>query len=150
MVCLGLLALGVFLLGAVSGWLVNDQYEKSHSVAQSESESTASTSPVASMPDVRGLAENRAGTVLSDAGLGSVSVDRVEQPFTGRAGVVIDQRPAPGASNPQAVQLSVSVPAVMPDVLGTRFSGVRDQLVQLGAAVSVRYRCDRQPDGVVL
>lgn len=89
------------------------------------------------MPSLLGLNRDVAQTVLADAGLGAAKVTFVDAPAAGPVGMVITQKPAAGTASVDQIELTVSVPAPMPEVVGRPMQDVRSQLEQLGAVVEV-------------
>ncbi len=103
------------------------------------------------MPSVLGLDRDVAHTVLDDAGLAGVRADVVERPAAGPVAMVLAQRPSPGTDPVTSIELTVSTPAAMPDLLGKTVSEGRAQLEQLGAVVEIAPRFDPTvPKGQIL
>jgi hypothetical protein len=91
-----------------------------------------------SMPDLRGMAQQDALEVLGDVGIDAGVVTTSERPAAGTPGVVIEQTPAFGTANPATVQLVLSAPATVPDVVGRSLGDVTNDLALLGAQVEVQ------------
>lgn len=89
------------------------------------------------MPSVLGLNQDIAQTVLDDAGLGDVKTTAVQRPAAGPVAMVVAQKPSAGTGSVGEIELTVSVPAPMPDVVGRDMIGVRSELEQLGAVVEI-------------
>jgi hypothetical protein len=94
------------------------------------------------MPSVLGLNRDVAGSVMSDAGLGDATTKVVERPAAGPVGIVLAQTPSPGTDPVENVELTVSVPAPMPDVMAKPLNDARTTLESLGAVVEVVPRFD--------
>lgn len=89
------------------------------------------------MPSLLGLNRDIAQTVLSDAGLGGVRVAVREQAAAGPIAMVIAQKPSAGTASVSEIELIVSVPAPMPNVVGSSLQDGRSKLEQLGTVVQV-------------
>lgn len=95
---------------------------------------------VIDLPDVVGLETDRAEEVLTDAGVDPATVKITEAEWASPAGVVVRQSPAPGSNDPESVELTVSVPAEMPDLTAVAETDAVDQLRSLGVLVDVDYQ----------
>lgn len=103
------------------------------------------------MPSVLGLDRDVAQTVLGDAGLGGLTTSVVERPAAGPIGMVLSQKPSPGTDTVSAIELTISTPALIPDVMGKDLGDGRSQLEQLGAVVEIVPRFDPAvPKGQIL
>lgn len=89
------------------------------------------------MPSILGLERPIAAAVLGDAGIGADRVAVIEKPAAGPAGIVLRQTPAAGAATDGAVSLTVSTPALVPDVTGRPEADGRRAIEELGAVVRV-------------
>jgi hypothetical protein len=87
------------------------------------------------MPDVRGLDLDTAMQVLADAGVPEQIISTTERPAAGDPGVVVQQTPVFGASNPAGVLLVVSIEATVPDVVGQTAGNGVDALQGMGVRV---------------
>lgn len=103
------------------------------------------------MPDVRGLAQAEAQAVIADAGIPATQVAVTSKPAAGVAGIVVDQTPLFGTENPSAIQLLVSAPAVVPELVGQAEREATETLLALGARVerATRYVPGTAPGVVV-
>ncbi|MFN8053665.1 MAG: PASTA domain-containing protein [Acidimicrobiales bacterium] len=92
------------------------------------------------MPDVRDMKRDRALTIVGESGVpaGKITVEQVDQ--AGEADIVVNQDPAPGTNNPDAVTVYVSRPVAMPDYLNRAQKDVVTQLQQLGANPTIEYK----------
>lgn len=70
------------------------------------------------MPGIIGLPIAEARAVLADYGIDETLITLVEVSWAGDPGIVTVQEPVAGTRSPQSVNLSVSVPASMPDLAG--------------------------------
>jgi hypothetical protein len=89
------------------------------------------------MPAVLGLNRDVAQTVLSDAALSGVKLTVKEQPAAGPSAMVVAQKPSAGTTSVDTIELTVSVPAPVPDVVGKPMTDGRTALEQLGAVVEI-------------
>lgn len=89
------------------------------------------------MPSVLGLNRDVAQTVLDDAGLSGVNLVVTDQPAAGPVSMVVAQSPSAGTDSVTNIELTVSVPAPMPDVLGKSMIDGRSDLETLGAVVEI-------------
>jgi beta-lactam-binding protein with PASTA domain len=104
-----------------------------------------------SVPNVLGLDVDTARQAMIDAGVDPARVATEERPYAGEAGLVVSQRPAPGARRQDRVLLAVSARAQMPAVAGDQIRAARERLADLGARVVVRSRFDSgAAEGTVL
>jgi len=94
------------------------------------------------MPSLLGINRDVAQSVLGDNGLSGVKTTFVEQPAAGPVGLVLAQKPSPGAQNVKDIELTVSSPAQMPAVTGSTVADGRKTLEQLGAVVEIERRLD--------
>jgi len=133
------IALGLLLLGAGSTYLlVPPTIVADQAVQVKPADLIESVEREAQpMPSVLGLNRDVAQTVLTDAGLAGANVAFVDSPAAGPVGMVISQKPAAGTASVDQIELTVSVPAPTPDVLGRPMQDVRSQLEQLGAVVEI-------------
>ena len=148
-----LIGLALFGFGFSMGWTVANRQEPTYSgpevievpmpVYDSDSQTT--------MPDVRGLMQVEAQTALADAGIPAAVVTASTKPAAGEPGIVVEQVPAFGAENPAAVQLLVSSPAVVPEVVGRPEREATNDLVALGTRVDrfLRFVPGTAPGAVV-
>lgn len=88
------------------------------------------------VPDVLGLDEVTARRVFLDAGI-SAGVTVTETPAAGAEGHVVLQDPAPGSGPAETIELVVSSPVEVPDVVGDTVDDARRTLEQHGAIVRV-------------
>lgn len=89
------------------------------------------------MPSLLGLNRDVAQTVLADAGLQGAKLKLTEKPAAGPAAMVVAQTPAAGTDSVEEIELTVSVPAPMPALVGQSLTDGRSQLEQLGAVVEI-------------
>lgn len=103
------------------------------------------------MPSVLGLEREVAATVLHDAGIDSGTVTVAEQTAAGPAGIVLRQSPASGTTTGRPVNITVSVPALVPNLAGRTESEAGTTLERLGAVVQISRDVNFDvPHGVVL
>jgi hypothetical protein len=95
-----------------------------------------------SMPSLLGLNKDVAGAALYDAGLGDLKITMVSRPAAGPVDLVLTQKPSPGTGSVSDIELTVSTPAMMPDVMGQNLKDARAGLEALGAVVEVVKRFD--------
>lgn len=110
---------------------------------------SGSTQP---MPSVLGLDRDVALTVLSDAGLGSVTTTFAEKPAAGPVGLILTQSPSAATASVDEIELTVSIPTTVPSTLiGSDERTARTSLEQSGAVVQVVRAVDASvPRGQVL
>jgi hypothetical protein len=89
------------------------------------------------MPSLMGLNRDIAQTVLADAGLSGVPVTFLERPAAGPVDMIVSQTPSAGTDPVDAVELAVSVPVPVPEVIGKTLTDGRSELEQLGAVVEI-------------
>jgi hypothetical protein len=94
------------------------------------------------MPSLLGLNRDVAQTVLADAGLGGIKITFNDRAAAGPLGLVLAQKPSAGAGGVGEIELTVSTPAQMPDVVGKDVVDGRKALEQLGAVVQIERRVD--------
>lgn len=132
-------------IGVVIGWVVLSRWltpapENSELVQVPVSQFLAAEGDAVVMPDVRGLSEASARTVLADAGIRPDVVTVKDQPSAGPEGIVVSQDPAFGTTPVQAVVLARSAAAAVPDVAGQRAAEAQAVLAALGTRVAVNRR----------
>lgn len=138
-----LAVLGIALIAiAIQNW-VFPRHATEIQVTQGQgSDAAAEGSQALSVPDVVGLDERTARTVLRDAGLDAQALEILPQPAAGAAGFVVSQQPDPGTSvkageTPPKISLAVSTQAAMPDVVGLPRDQAADAVEKLYGAVQV-------------
>lgn len=94
--------------------------------------------PSIPLPDVRGLLVADAEQAMIDAGLPPSAVTVVDAPSALPEDTVVRQDPVGGSEDVAAVTLYVSVPGVVPEVLGQPAETVRQSLFDLGVRVVER------------
>ena len=141
----GLTALAALLGAAFLGWKVHDWIGSKHpkrlSVTVNRPIRVVSelTTKAGTMPDMLGLDAGTARQVLSDAGIDPAGASTTTKPYAGDAGTVIDQQPGPGAPVAgQKIVLTLSAPAVMPQLAGNPAQDARTTISDLGASVLVK------------
>ncbi|TFD87765.1 NPCBM/NEW2 domain-containing protein [Cryobacterium serini] len=90
---------------------------------------------VAIMPDVRGLATDRALQAIVDAGVPAELIEVATRPAAGVIGVIVQQTPVFGAENPTSVTILESTPAVVPALADRSAAEIIDELQGMGARV---------------
>ncbi|MEM9072606.1 MAG: PASTA domain-containing protein [Myxococcota bacterium] len=107
--------------------------------------------PQVTIPSVVGQPLDQARTQITSVGL---AVGTVSETGEGPPGTVTALTPAPGSEVDLGTTVNITaVPAgiEIPDVLGTTYRRVREQLTELGLEVKIRRRYDEnRPDFVVL
>lgn len=102
-------------------------------------------------PNVLGLSESDARQVFANLGIGGDDLGVEQVPAAGQAGLVVGQRPEPGAELDGSATLLVSVAATVPEVVGAQEADARAWLAGLGARVVVeRVFHDTAAEGTVL
>ncbi|MDQ2628982.1 PASTA domain-containing protein [Mycolicibacter senuensis] len=94
------------------------------------------------MPSLLGLQRDIAQTVLADAGLADRKTTVVEQPAAGPVGLIVSQQPSVGTADVDGIELTVSSPAPMPELVGKNAGEGRTALEKLGAVVQTQRRVD--------
>lgn len=138
---LAALVLGAAGGGFVAGWTLSGEIEArkpavESTVVEVEVPSYAGTTSVP-MPDVRGLDETAAREVLADAGISLDIVEMSSREAAGPEGVVVEQSPAFGTTDPEDVALVVSTQALVPEVDGLDSARLIASLGVLGADVEI-------------
>lgn len=138
-----LAVLGIALLAiAIQNW-VFPRHTTEIQVTQSQgSDAQTEASRKLTIPDVVGLDERTARTVLRDAGLDGQAVEIVPQPAAGAAGFVISQQPDSGTAvkegeTPPGIRLALSTQATMPDVVGLPRDQAAEAVEKLHGAVQI-------------
>ena len=139
-VVIAVLVLAIFGTGTATGWYLSDRYSprSAPDISVTIPEGIGSSVEGVTMPDLRGLDTTTARQVLIDVGLGGIEIREHERPWVGAEGRVIAQEPAGGQPVPPQIDLYVSAPAVVPDVVGTEVTEAVQALQLLGAEVAVR------------
>lgn len=137
-------ALGLVLLGgSLTYLLVPPTFVTGDAISVDPADLVAAAEREAqAMPSVLGLNGDVAQTVLADAGLSGIETELVERPAAGPVGMVLSQNPSPGTNPVESIELTVSTPTQMPDVMGKSLDDARAQLEQLGAVVEIVPRFD--------
>lgn len=135
------LVLGAAGGGFVAGWTLSGEIEArkpatENTVVEVEVPSYSSLGQVP-MPDIRGLDEAAAREVLADAGIPPEVVAVSTREAAGQENVVVEQTPAFGTTNPTAVTLVLSAPALVPQVDGVDAATLVASLGVLGADVEL-------------
>jgi hypothetical protein len=137
----GMVALGLVLVGVALGRLVFPIHTVGDVGAVVIPTSTSLATSTLVMPDITGLTVDQANRVLTDAGLVLPKVATEPTPQAGSPGLVVSQSPGAGSSLPApqgvAVALKVSGPGQLPDVSGKSLQAARDELAELGVAVTI-------------
>lgn len=130
----------VFGAGTATGWYLSDRYSprSAPDIVVTIPDGVGSSVEGVTMPDLRGLDTTTARQVLADVGLGGVEVREHERPWVGAEGRVVAQEPAGGQPVPPQIDLYISAPAVIPDVVDTDVTEAVQALQMLGAEVAVR------------
>ena len=144
----------IFLAGIAAGWQLFDErvgrLELPQAVEPEVVEVRVPTllgdASVAVMPDVRGLAEDVALEILADTVLAGEPPVRTERPWAGPPGIVVEQRPAFGVREPVGVELTLSIPATVPEAVGRGVQEVVEELEAVGATVEVERRFEAGVD----
>ncbi len=130
--------------GLAAGWSIASSIASSTQLPEPEVVEVPvaryATGDEAVMPDVRGLDQNAAREVLADVGIPADLVTITERPAAGAVGVVVEQTPVFGTTNPDSIQLLISTEATVPDIAGKSGSEVSEMLGQLGAQVMLVQR----------
>lgn len=153
----GGVALALFLFGGgvLTGWFAHNWYVAAYT--QASSDPTLVEVPVSevelgtTMPDIRGMLENDALTVLSDLGFATSTVEVESKPWAGAPGIVIEQFPAPGIDDLTDLKIVVSEQAHVPNVLGTDRKDALTTMRSLGAEVvfTEQFLADEVPGTVI-
>lgn len=127
-------------LASVAGWaaankLVVAEQDRPNTEVRVISLPDYSQDVSARMPDVRGLTADDARQALVDAGIPADFVTVTERAAAGTSGIIIQQTPVFGATNPNAVTLVVATEAKIPDSAGQPAQDVISSLRALGARV---------------
>lgn len=138
----------MFLAGIAAGWQLFDERVGRQDradvadveVVEIRVPTLLGDASVTVMPDVRGLTEEVALEILADTVLGGEPPVRREQPWAGPPGIVVEQRPAFGVREPVGVELTLSIPATVPEAVGRGVQEVVEELEAVGATVEVERR----------
>lgn len=145
--------LGLFGVGVAVGFWTNNTRLAHTTFPESAAptDEPAADMSDGAMPDVRGLTEDVARQILADSGRAGAPVEAVNRPYAGLPGIVIEQQPAFGTLAAEAVTLTISGPAAVPDAAGRTEAEIRSQLLELGTQMTVvrRYSPEIAP-GTVL
>ncbi|MDQ0725196.1 PASTA domain-containing protein [Microbacterium sp. W4I20] len=143
-----LAALALVVGGTAGGWhLANRTLIASASTGEESSEPAPVVDRVDSivMPEVRGMSRADAEQVIADAGL-VATVSFTDTPSALPEGIVVVQEPLSGAADPTTIVLGISVPAVMPDLIGQERDTALDTLSDLAVAGEVVFAYDPDAD----
>lgn len=147
----------VFAAGATAGWSLRDRTADRRppplvvTVDRPVVAVDDGADVTVAAPNVLGLREEEARQVLVDAGADPASTRFVKAPSAGEPGLIVIQDPPAGVPAPDGFTLSVSDPAITPELVGKPIDETRDALDALGARVRVTSRYDpAQPEGTVL
>lgn len=141
---IGLLVLGLAGSGFAGGWIASSRWSAER-ISPELAPSVVMIPDVPEgvrMPDLRGLGKDEALQVIADAGWDVSKVTLTGEPFAGAPGVVVAQTPAFGATDVPAIALTLSEPALVPEVAGRKASELITQLRNLGANVQLEYGYD--------
>ena len=97
---------------------------------------------VGQMPSLLGLPLDQSRRILFDAGVPSNSITVIQRPSALENGLVIVQQPSPGSALSDAVELAVSAPALVPELVGLPLDEAQELLEGLGAVPSVQHGSD--------
>ncbi|MFT3662254.1 MAG: PASTA domain-containing protein [Gordonia sp. (in: high G+C Gram-positive bacteria)] len=144
------LCLGLIMIGWSAGYLLMPRTPVAEQI-NIPKEAFEAAAARADMPSVVGLDRNAAGAAISDAGISGVKIEYLEQPAAGPPGTVVGQKPASGNLVSGEIELTLSIPADMPDLTGVPHRDARTKLEDLGAIVAVEQVVDPEvPAGAVL
>lgn len=148
-----LLALALVAGGAAGGWhLANLTLIASAPTGDDSPDAAPASDRVDSivMPEVRGMSRADAEQVIADSGL-TATVSFVDAPSALPEGNVVAQDPVSGSADPTTITLGVSVPAVMPDLIGQKRDAALDALSDLAVAGEIvfTYAPDADPGDVI-
>lgn len=93
--------------------------------------------PLLAMPDVIGLDQEIAATVLSNAGIDSSAVQIRERPYGTLPGLVLAQEPRPGSTGTDAAVILVAAAAPVPNAVGMSLDEALDSMAQIGAQTEI-------------
>ena len=83
-------------------------------------------------PDLIGLTQADSSAVLADAGFSNNMIHWEYRDYVGEAGLVLSQDPLPGVADPASISLTLSRPALMPDLILEDPSLARATLEDMG------------------
>lgn len=153
LVMIVLAAMTLFSAGTVAGWYAHEVLTRPGPYSEPEIVEIPVSSWDAdfTMPDVRGIPKNDALLALTDLGVTTANVTVTERPWAGIQGVVIEQSPVPGATELGEIELVISAPATVPNLIGSDRQNAMNQLRELGSEVVFEEQFDvnKQP-GTVL
>ncbi len=136
-----LVALGLFIGGVISGWLLSNQIAASQALPvtdlQGAPPAPQSGEDVLTVPDVRGLESADARQILADSGFDPLAITVQMIPWAGEPGVVVAQDPVVGEILQNTIVLSVSEPALMPELEGKPKADAIRELSLLGAQTQI-------------
>jgi len=148
-----LTAVALFLGGSALGWQLANRTISASTDAEArphdEAAAVARLDAVI-MPEVRGLSRADAEQVIADAGL-SATVEFADAQSALPEGIVVTQEPLSGTTDPAKVVLGISVPAVMPDLVGADREEAIDALSDLAVAARIvfAYAPDADPGDII-
>jgi len=133
------LVVGLLLVGAgLTYLLIPPTIVSDHAITVDPGDLIAAQEPQAQpMPSLLGLNSDVAKRALTDAGLGAVKVTFVDKPAAGPVAMVVAQKPSAGTASVGDIELTISTPAPMPDVVGRPMNDARALLEQAGAVVEI-------------
>jgi hypothetical protein len=134
---LALLAVGLFVGGAVVGWVLHDEDPAAVEVVVDRPVNVAGGTAEGTVPDLVGLTAADAQQALLTAGIAGENLSIELTPAAGAQGIVVGQDPAAGATSTGTVVLHVSTPALVPAVVGVAEADANEQLGRLGAELRI-------------
>lgn len=139
----------------LTGWFTHEWYVAAYTQPAADAEivevPVSEVELGTTMPDIRGMSENDALTVLSDLGFATSTVEVETKPWAGAEGIVIEQFPAPGIDDLTDLKLVVSQQAKVPNVLGIDRKEALTAIRSLGAEVTFteQFLADEVPGTVI-